>query len=87
MNPKFYVATNNDLMAKMDGKIEVMISTRGFMQSENKNKAGDYLVKIAEKLNELYTVYPDAATDLMEEAEEKIADAKTGERFLEEIKF
>jgi dsDNA-specific endonuclease/ATPase MutS2 len=86
MNPKFYANNYGELRVEMEGQEETLITTK-FMTSENKTKAADYLRTVAEKLNETYTADPEAAAEILETAENKIADAQLAEKFLEPVTF
>jgi dsDNA-specific endonuclease/ATPase MutS2 len=86
MNPRFYVSQFRNLEVEMDGEREILIAPN-FMQNENKDKAAEYLRKVANELNRLYAEDPDAAGALMEEAETKIRKAQTAEKFMEEVSF
>ena len=87
MSVRFYVDQFRNLEAEMDGEREVMITTR-FNQNENVEKAADYLRPIADKLTELYNAGEvDAAAELLEEAERKIADAQSDEKFCQPVSF
>lgn len=85
---RFYVdGYRLNLMAEMDGEQEVMISTR-FMQSANKAKAAEYLRPIAEKMTELYNAgQVDEAEELLAEAEAKVEQAQSDEKFGQEVRF
>jgi len=88
MKVRFYVR-GRDLWAEQGKSNEVMIAAgRGFMQSENANKAAEYLRGVASKLTELYNASKvDEATVLLEEAENKVYDAQTAEKFCEVVSF
>ena len=87
MNPKFYTSSQGDLVVEMDGERDALIVNRGFLRSESRDKAADYLRTIAAKLNEIYPTDPDKAQAILEEAKQKVADAKLAEKCLEEIVF
>lgn len=86
MNPKFYANNYGELAVEMDGQNETLITTK-FMTSESKDKATDFLRTVADKLNETYTSNPEAAAEILEDAENKIADAQLAEKFLEPVAF
>lgn len=87
MTVRFYVNQFRELEAEMDGEREIIITTR-FMQNENVDKAAAYLEPIAEKMTKLYNGGQiDEAEALMEEAEARIREAQTAEKFMEEVTF
>ena len=87
MSVKFYVDGFRNLVAEMDGEREMMIAPH-FLQNENNSKAAEYLRKIAAQLTKLYSAgQVDKAGALLEEAESKVRDAQTAEKFMEEVTF
>ena len=87
MAVRFYVSGYRNLEAEMDGERETMIAPR-FMQNENKDKAADYLREVAAELTNLYNAGEvDAAYAVLAEAENKISQAQTAEKFMEQVTF
>ena len=87
MAVRFYVSGYRNLEAEMDGERETMISPR-FMQNENKDKAADYLREVAAELTNLYNAGEvDAAYAVLAEAENKISQAQTAEKFMKQVTF
>ena len=87
MSVKFFVDGFRNLVAEMDGERETMIAPR-FLQNESKTKAAKYLREVAAQLTKLYNAgQVDKAGALLEEAEGKIRDAQTAEKFMEEVTF
>ena len=87
MSVRFYVDGFRNLVAEMDGERETMIAPH-FLQNESKSKAAEYLRKVAAQLTKLYNAgQVDEAGALLEEAESKVRDAQTAEKFMEEVTF
>lgn len=86
MSARFYVDGFGNLMAEMDGERDSLMGTR-FNQTENKEKAIEYLKVIAAEMTKLYVTDPAAAEAVLTEAEYKIGQAQAAEKFLEEVTF
>ena len=87
MATRFYVNQFRELVVESDGEREVLIVAR-FTQNENKDKCANYLRPIAEQMTTLYNAGKvDGAFALLEEAEARVSDAQSNEKFLQEVSF
>ena len=88
MAVKFYVNGRGDMMAEVDGERDLIIAGGDFMQTESNLKATEYLRGVAEEMTNLYNAgQVDEAEALMNEAERKVNEARTAEKFLEPVEF
>jgi len=91
MDVKFFVSHAGDLNVQEPGKRnpETLIrNSRGWLQTENRDKAAEYLRDIAQRLGELFDASEqETAADLLREAEDKIDAAKLAEKCCQPVEF
>ena len=70
----------------VDGKQEEMVIVARFMQNYNQDKFGDYMRKVADRLNEMEPHSDEMAT-FLQEADDKVKAAQLAEKCMEEVAF
>lgn len=79
---RFYVDQFGTLKAEEGRQQQILITVKGFLQSDTASRCQAYLRTIAKQLNE-HIGDDDAIDEILTEAEYIVGDAKTSERFME----
>lgn len=81
---KFH-GTRNGLKV-VDGRESDLLITAKFLGNDNQDKFGDYMAKVAAKLNEMEP-YSDEMAEYLQAVEDKVSNAMIAEKFHDEVIF